>query len=233
MSPAVDRLFKKLATDDFETILQKVADARDVVAAVTDDQIVISAAISAEIRKNLVEAVSEIHSNVPDESAINCIALNNILKRYGQIFTTNYDLILYWCRKNINHFTIIDYFFDGHKFDRTEIDRRDRSAMYFLHGAIFLFESDAETWKLNVGSNTTLLDAVKEKLSDEGVYPVFISEGSSDEKLQAIKRNEYLSFCYDSLRQLDDELEIYGHALSLSVDGHIVDAIKESEIKSI
>ena len=57
---------------------------------------------------------------------------------------------------------------------------------------------------------------------------MFISEGSANEKLSSIKKNEYLSFCYDSLRKSENQLEIYGHSLNSQVDGHIIDAIKES-----
>jgi len=232
-SPAVDRLFKKLDTVDFEHLLRKVRDARDVMEAITDGQVIVSQAISEEIRSKLIEAIQSMNPRGPLDHGLDPQLLNTALKKYNSIFTTNYDIYLYWGRKGENSFNIIDFFFNDGYFDRTVVDTRDRDAIYFLHGALFLFEDQNKVKKISKGVHPTLNEAIQEKISSENSYPLFISEGSPEEKLASIKSNEYLSFCYDNLRSMSGDLDIYGHSLNPDVDGHIVNAIKEANLENI
>ena len=232
LSPAVDRLFKKLDTDDFEHLLAKIKDARDVIEAITDGQIIVSQSISEEIRSKLIEAIQSMNPRVPMDHGLNPQALNSSLKEYNKIFTTNYDVYLYWARKGNNGFNIIDFFFNSH-FDRNNVERRERKAIYFLHGALFLFEEDNKVIKIGRGQHPTLDEAVQDRIVNQNSIPLFISEGSPQEKLANIKKNEYLSFCYDSLRAMTGSLDVYGHSLNPDVDNHIIEAIADSSIDKI
>lgn len=229
----MDRLFEKLNTVDFERLLKKVQDARDVMEALTDGQIIVSHEISSEIRRRLIEAIQSVIPRGPVDHVLDVCRLNDVLKGYNNIFTTNYDMYLYWGRKGDDGFNIIDFFFNDGFFDRNEIDKRGRDAMYFLHGAVFLFEEGEGVKKINKENFPTLIDAIQGKIKGEDSYPLFVSEGSPDEKLSKIKSNEYLSFCYDSLRSLSGEIDIYGHRLDKTIDGHIVDAIRQSDLKYV
>ena len=232
-SPAVDRLFKKLNTVDFEHLLRKVKDARDVMEAITDGQIIVSQSISDEIRSKLIEAIQSMNPRGPFEHGLDPQQLNKALKKYNNTFTTNYDIYLYWARRGNESFNIIDFFFENGFFDRTNVDKRDRDAIYFLHGALFLFEEDNRVKKISKGTHTTLNEAIQERISNENGYPLIITEGSPEEKLSNIKSNEYLSFCYDELRSITGSLDIYGHSLNPDIDGHIINAIKETNLDNI
>ncbi len=232
LSPAVDRLFKKLDTDDFEHLLTKIKDARDVIEAITDGQVIVSQSISEEIKSKLIEAIQSMNPRGPMDHALDPQALNSSLKEYNKIFTTNYDIYLYWARKGNNGFNIIDFFFNSH-FDRNNVERRERDAIYFLHGALFLFEEDNKVIKIGKGDHPTLDEAVQNRIVNQNSLPLFISEGSSQEKLASIKKNEYLSFCYDKLRAMSGNLDIYGHSLNPDVDNHIIEAITDSSISQI
>ena len=233
LSPEVQRLFNKLDTDDFELLLSKIQDAREVIEAITDGQIIINKAISLEIKSKLIETIQEINPKFPHDHGLNPQNLNKALLDYDKVFTTNYDIYLYWGRKGKRDYNIIDYFFNNGKFDRNEVDRRGRKSIYFLHGALFIFEIENKVIKIGRGKFTTLKEAIEFKVKNEDKYPLFVSEGSHVEKLTTIKRNEYLSFCYDNLRAMDGTLDIYGHNLNPSVDQHIIDAIRESNIKNV
>jgi hypothetical protein len=232
-SPAVDRLFKKLNTVDFEHLLKKVKDARDVMEAITDGQIIVSQSISDEIRSKLIDAIQCMNPSGPFEHGFDPQQLNKTLKKYNSTFTTNYDIYLYWARKGDECFNIIDFFFDKGFFDRTNVDRRGRDAIYYLHGALFIFEEDNRVKKISKGSHLTLNEAIHERINNEKGYPLIITEGSPEEKLSNIKSNEYLSFCYDELRSISGDLDIYGHRLNPDIDGHIINAIKEANLDNI
>jgi hypothetical protein len=110
LSPAVDRLFNKLGTDDFERLLRKIQDARDVIEAITDGQVIVSQNISEEIKSKLIEAIRIMNPKGPMDHALDPQALNSALTNYNQIFTTNYDVYLYWARMGTDGFNIIDHY---------------------------------------------------------------------------------------------------------------------------
>jgi hypothetical protein len=234
LSPAVARLFDKLQTDDFEHLLTKIKDAREVIEAITDGQVLVSQTISDEIKSKLIEAIQSMNPRCPMDHGLDPQLLNSALTKYKNIFTTNYDIYLYWGRMGANrNFNIIDFFFSQNTFDRNNVDQRNRDAIYYLHGALFLFEENNKVLKISKGGFPTLDQAIQDKITNGNSYPLFISEGSSAEKLSAIKKNEYLSFCYDNLRGMTGELDIYGHGLSPDVDSHIIEAVKSAQLDVI
>jgi hypothetical protein len=127
---------------------------------------------------------------------------------------------------------IIDFFFNGY-FDRNKVGRREKNAIFFLHGALFLFADKNKVIKIDKGKFSTLYEAIQNRIENRNSLPLFISEGSSQEKLSNIKKNEYLSFCYDNLRAMTGSLDIYGHGLNPDVDNHIIEAIKDSDTENI
>lgn len=58
--------------------------------------------------------------------------------------------------------------------------------------------------------------------------PVFVSEGTSSEKLKAIYNSVYLAFAYSKIWQHNDSLVILGQGLEDS-DKHIVDAVNATK----
>ncbi len=232
LSPAAERLFSKLGTDDFEHLLRKVQDARDVLEAITDGQVIVSQSISEEVKLKLIEAIRKTNPSHPMTHGLDPQALNRALKEYNKIFTTNYDIYLYWGRKGNDTFNIIDFFFNSH-FDRNKVDQRERDAIYFLHGALFIFEEENKVVKIGKEGFSTLDEAIEDRIVNKNSFPLFISEGSSQEKLSNIKKNEYLSFCFDNFRAMQGELDIYGHGLNPDIDNHIIQAISESSLGAI
>lgn len=232
LSPAVDRLFNQLGTDDFEHLLRKVQDARDVIEAITDGQVIVSQSISEEIKSKLIEAIRKTNPSHPMSHGLDPQALNRALSEYNKVFTTNYDIYMYWARKGNEGFNIIDFFFNSY-FDRNNVDLRGRHAIYFLHGALFIFEEENKVIKIGKGEFSTLDEAIEDRIVSQNSFPLFISEGSSEEKLSNIKKNEYLSFCFDNFRAVTGELDVYGHGLNPDIDNHIVSAIVDSGIEVI
>jgi hypothetical protein len=60
---------------------------------------------------------------------------------------------------------------------------------------------------------------------------LFVSEGTSEEKLQSIYANDYLSFAFGMLTHHQGPLMIIGHSLDPTYDKHLVNAIRNSQAK--
>src|SRR5262249_40577295 len=125
-----------------------------------------------------------------------------ILSAHSYVYTTNYDLLLYWSIMDESKI-FKDFFWgkwatapDEAHFDLTDTDLWDEKCtkILFLHGALHLYRSKASTFKKIGGDRGSLL----EQFDVRGdAIPLFISEGTSKDKLSAIKRDDYLSFAYE------------------------------------
>lgn len=205
-----------------------------------------------QVRRALVHAISKVHLETPadltDHEIASCAFFLGV---FDEVFTTNYDLLLYWISNKHHKMlatgekgALIAKFKDGFC-----IEGDDRNAlsfaqgvlakavngMYFLHGALHLFESGGETWKRRVktvnflGHKLTfehLRDSIVKAVA-EGQLPLIVTEGDSAKKLDRIRANPYLSFCYERLRQLEGDLVTFGFSFSPQ-DAHILQAIAEN-----
>lgn len=101
--------------------------------------------------------------------------------------------------------------------------------MWFLHGALHVFDSGVEiqkyTWK-NTG--VRLIDQIRDALN-RGLFPLFVSEGTSDEKYERIRHNDYLAKAYRSFSEIQGALFIFGHSLAEN-DAHYLRRIERGKI---
>ena len=77
------------------------------------------------------------------------------------------------------------------------------------------------TW---INTMVALVDQIRAALKQE-FYPVFVSEGTSDEKLERIRHNDYLCKMYRSFTELRGAIVVYGHSLDESDDHIFTDRI--------
>jgi hypothetical protein len=91
-----------------------------------------------------------------------------------------------------------------------EVDNTLQQTIYYLHGALHLFDAGPElqkfTWK-NTGVRLT--EQVRSAL-EESKYPLIVSEGTSNEKLARIKHSGYLHRGLASLPRITGSLFVYG-----------------------
>jgi hypothetical protein len=192
------------------------------------------------IQLALGHAIRQVHltrSDVPDESLA---AIRAAMLEYEWIFTTSYDLIVYWAMgaSPSGSFTPFkDHFrYGGNcEFDPTRADVYEHDMpVYFLHGALHLVAGgDGVTWKLRRNAIETILDQFGRPIAgDPQARPLLVTEGSAREKLRAIESNDYLSHCLGLLREIDLPVVVFGSSLSTE-DQHLLDALNEHPNRTI
>ncbi|RAK59878.1 hypothetical protein DJ021_08695 [Phenylobacterium hankyongense] len=211
----------------------------------TNFEAALEAAESAEdrirIRKGLVAAIGRVHPRRGFLSPADCESCGQFLEafagrvrepRRGRVFTTNYDLFLYWVL--MQRQTRLKLY-DG--FDNDGIWHEgllDTTFVFYLHGALHHFEENIgrlkpimRQYKLLWQEGLDLPRQVRLHIA-RGNFPVFVSEGTSAEKRHSIRANPYLRKVNKRFaKHLDDPeaaLFTVGHSLS-KVDEHITDAI--------
>lgn len=150
-------LFDQLGTRNFEMVLSALATSRSVSAALGQpyDQF---QERENSIRDALIRAVHAVHipwNAVPNETLDR---LSAELSRYASIYSTNYDLLIYWSiMRDPDSFR--DYFW-GRQFDiaNTEIWGK-RTKVHYLHGGLHLYRRPTgQTLKRHAEAGQNLLD---------------------------------------------------------------------------
>ncbi|MBA1307323.1 DUF4917 family protein [Stutzerimonas stutzeri] len=224
-------LFNHIGSSNFEDVLRVLYHSTLVdqqLGSPQHDQIDL---LYTNTKNSLAAAVNYAH--VPPEFH-SIPAINQALRNFKNVFTTNYDLIPYWSIMREETWRFKDMFWgEGGTFDITDTSvGADRCTIHYLHGAVHLVEkSNGKTKKLTANGIERLADLFD--LAHPEQFPLFISEGSSEWKLSRIKRNDYLRFSYEKLCKSTDNLVVVGHSLHKDYDQHIIDAINQSPLKRL
>jgi hypothetical protein len=183
------------------------------------------------IQRALVGAVREVHLNQTRIPKPTRLAINAEMRRFEWVFTTSYDLIVYWAMAAGGFSPFMDHF----RFrSRCEFDPerarvpRGNVPVYFLHGALHLVTGGSgETWKLRLTGLDRILDQFGEPIAgDPEARPLLVTEGSAADKLAAIEDNGYLSHALQRLRERHLPVVVFGSSLSQQ-DSHLTDALSE------
>lgn len=223
-------LFNKCETTDFEFVLRQLNIARTVNLIYEIPSILLNNRYRS-IRNALIEAVRLTHPFAAQLPAGLLPQLHRLLSTFKNIFSLNYDLLCYWAiMVDVGNF--IDFYFQGNSFDSLNVGVRNINAIciYYLHGALHLYRDEFNTYK-TVSRGSLLLDFTE--LITEQHTPLFISEGTSAQKLSLIGSNDYLSFCFSSLMKSRGYMTIHGASLNLETDSHISRAINLSDVTHI
>lgn len=218
-------LFEAFGTTNFEGVLRRLAEG-----ASTNAVLGLESALHQErhshIRSALLDAVHAVHvpwDRVPD-ATLDRVA--DALINHRAVFTSSYDLLLYWSLMRRPD-DLGDFFWRG-CFDINDTEMHfDRRPVYYVHGALHLIRrADGRTCKL-IRHDRNLL---AQFLEDPDAEPLFVSEGTADDKLEAIRRSEYLTFAYDRLTRIEGKVVVFGHGLGQE-DAHIAAAIRDPGLR--
>ncbi|HEX9990188.1 MAG TPA: DUF4917 family protein [Chloroflexia bacterium] len=224
-------LFAAFNTENFEAILDKLSTA-ETVCSITDPNATSARGHYINVQRALLEAVYHVHppDHYKDANIGVFEALHEALLNYQSVYSTNYDLLVYWsimAKDRGKGFK--DYFWTGDEyFDPAKVDVWGHPTMVlYLHGGIHLARhANGRTLKRRCSwENGTLQESLWLPSADD-IIPLVITEGKARDKEQAIGRSEYLTFALDSFKKHRKPLVVFGHSLGDS-DAHLVNAIQE------
>lgn len=242
----LSKILGVIETKNFELIMQQLDNLSALVEAF-DGGIVLKNKIdtaSEKLKASLLDAIQALHPEhvfkVPDEEVNSCSKfLNVFLGRGGKVFSTNYDLLLYWVLMRNGLIKHTDGFGrDPENYEpgiaQEDIEWTDllwgrnkkNQNVFYVHGALPFFDSGAEIVKEEYDHNANLLEKISGRM-EKGEYPIFVTAGSGDEKLSHIMHNHYLSYCYDNLSEITGTLVTFGFNFG-EYDEHIIEAINRS-----
>lgn len=230
--------FDVLHTTNFETVIRALRDfsalAKIYVMPPTEAGTVASND-AASLREVLVRAVATSHPDRPHHLATReYLSCRRFLRGYKSINTVNYDLLLYWAlmQRDLGDEEIpCD---DGFRkpiddpnaeYVSWDPDTSKVQTIRYLHGALHLFDTGTEMKKYTwINTQRPLIEQIREALNRE-FYPVFVSEGTSAEKIERIRHNDYLCKMYRSFTEIRGTLVVFGHSLDVSDDHIFIDRI--------
>lgn len=230
--------FDRLSTTNFEAVIRALRSFALIcdLYAPGDGKAKARASKDADaLREVLVSAVADSHPdrphNLKSDEYLNC---RDFIRGYKSINTLNYDLLLYWTLMQDELGDDDIPCDDGFRkpaddpeasYVSWDPDNSKSQTVRYLHGALHLYDTGVEMKKFTwINTMVPLVEQIRAALKQE-FYPVFVSEGTSEEKLERIRHNDYLCKMYRSFTELGGAIVVYGHSLDESDDHIFTDRI--------
>lgn len=261
----IRKAFEILNTTDFEVVIHALEQSGKLLEGYDDKQSFLAAQMIADaerIKDILIQTIAENHPASPNDiNDAKFIACSNFLSNFltcGKIYTLNYDLLLYWTLMfNINNpqskISPCDGFGRDTFISSGEIEVSDyvtwqgiskakEQNVHYLHGALHLFDAGKDLQKYTwIDTGVPLVEQTRLALQADK-FPIFVSEGDSDNKMDRITHSAYLFHNYKSFsgicssthyrKPANSCLFTYGVSFSEN-DSHIFDCIKTGTLQHL
>jgi hypothetical protein len=193
------------------------------------------------LKEILITTVTKNHPDGPfdieeeEYFACRCFLANFIGDSKGKVFTLNYDLLLYWTlmhREFSDGGTVDLIARDGFGDDDPSAQEDfvvwqgeaggSRSSVFYLHGALHLFDSGSALKKFTWNRTDVRLKKQSWDAISAGALPLFVAEGSTNSKMTKINHSAYLHQAYRSFKsattQTRSSFFVHGHSLAENDD---------------
>jgi len=240
ISSTAKNAFEALGTQDFEKAIKALRDTSKIVASYGGPQLLSTACDSDAdaLREILVQTIASSHPSWPGElSNEEYKACRDLIAHFDFIYTLNYDLLLYWAqlhRPDGERPSCDDGFRtpEGNSevsYVAWEPGNSRKQTMWFLHGALHIFDTGLEVQKYTWSkTGVRLIDQIRDALS-RNYFPLFVSEGTRNEKYERIRHSDYLAKAYRSFSSIQGALFVYGHSLAEN-DDHYLQCIRRGKV---
>jgi hypothetical protein len=234
--------FEALRTTDFEVTMRALRQAASLVEVYEEANVGLAGQLRRDadgLREVLVTAIARSHPDRPsDIQPAAYAACKRFLSKFDRIFTVNYDLLLYWAlmQSEIEPDMPCDDGFRKPEHDADyvtwEPENTHEQNVYYLHGALHIFDSGSEIQKYTwINTGIRLIEQVRSAL-EANLYPLFVAEGESQQKLARVRHSDFLSKAHRSMLYIGGAIFTYGHSLADS-DAHVLRLIVKSKVRQL
>jgi hypothetical protein len=244
LSPSAKKAFEALGTQDFEKVIKALRDAKAVLAAYSGVPPKLLQTLEDDadgLRELLVQTIAASHPEWPGEiQEHEYAACREFIGHFDNVYTLNYDLLLYWAQMHTEQgkgpssddgFRKPEDDYEA-SYVTWEPSNSHRQNTWFLHGALHLFDAGIEIQKYTwVNTGIRLIEQIRDALTRD-YFPIFVAEGTSDEKLTRIRHNDYLAKAYRSFVEIGGALFVYGHSLAEN-DEHYLKKIERGKLSNL
>lgn len=245
LSQVEKELFESLGTSNFEDCLASINEALRVneVYGIASDDLERSYTV---IQEALLESVKKKHIPWSQFLVSSHEVIHRELSLYRAVYTTSYDLSIYWSimYENPDGEPFKDLFWGTfgdvrNIFDVDDCEVRRGVPIYYLHGALHLWTDEIHEGKVlstrrvdksGIHSGRSMLQNCLGPRA--GRRPLFVSEGRAADKRRTIAASPYLTHCKERLESDGFDKVIFGHSLSPQ-DNHIVKSIDMSSAEKV
>lgn len=243
LSPTARSAFTALSTTDFEVVMRALRQAAALAAVYAEELPDLADRLRSDadgLRDLLAQTIASNHPDRPgDISAAQYTACREFLYHFDTIYSLNYDLLLYWAlmQQELDPAIQFDDGFrqpdDGpEEYVTWDVQKTGTQNIHYLHGALHIFDAGAEVQKYTwCNTQIALIDQIREALAANR-YPLFVAEGSSNEKLSRIQHSGMLNRAYRSFAAITGALFIFGHSLAEN-DEHILKLIDRGKTSRV
>ncbi|KTT48746.1 hypothetical protein SB11R_14505 [Pseudomonas oryzihabitans] len=236
----VEDLFRSFTTNDFELVLRLVWHATMVNSTlrIPDDA---TRQVYLDIRQALIETVRAVHPEHA-EVATRLPSMYCFLKQFSTVLSLNYDLLVYWAMTYGRHVE------DGHQFKdcflngsfdddwqhfRQRTWEYTNTLVFYPHGNLALCRDVLDREGKIHGRGAGLLGEILHAWNSGDFIPLFVSEGTSAQKLSAIQSSYYLSTVYrEVIPSLGRSLTIFGWGIG-EQEGHLLERLSQANISRV
>ena len=243
--PDIETILGVIETKNFEVIMQQLDTCAALVGAFGGDPALTQRIMDAgaRLKSSLLDAVKALHPKhvfkVPQKQSEVCASfLKTFLKTGGRLYSTNYDLLLYWVLMRNSVEDHVDGF--GRELENPDDPpddhiwsdellwgkNRDTQNVFYLHGALPFFDNGVAVIKEEYDEYNYLLQKISARM-ESAEYPIFVTAGDGRQKLTHIMHNHYLTHSYESLCTVEGSLVTFGFNFG-EYDEHIIDAINRA-----
>ncbi|SDX79449.1 protein of unknown function [Nitrosomonas halophila] len=214
----VQNLFRFFQTEDFELVLRLVWQASNVNKSlnIPDNQ---THNAYVRVRDTLIQAVRDVHPEYQDVS-VKIPIIYEFVKRFDTVISLNYDLILYWAvmygldiqdRCSLKDCFVQGVFDEDWRRLRQPINGNNSVTLAFYpHGSLVLARNLVESEFKLTGNGIGLLEAILQGWETEQYVPLFVSEGTAQQKIKSIHGSSYLSTIYREVLTSTQSLKYIG-----------------------
>ncbi|MEA5470847.1 DUF4917 family protein [Spirulina sp. 06S082] len=244
LNSELKEIFEYFKTKDFEFILRMLWHSYNINQSLKIQESKTESTYQ-KLRENLIESVRKVHIKYTQQLEPTLKNTASFLKNFKNVFSLNYDLLIYWsiiygnkkllpeevhfkdCFLNRQHKCDWDFM---RKNKNSNNGNSDATLVFYLHGNLVL-ATDLYGQEVKLDTKdpaddaNVLIDLVVEKWESGNYLPLFVSEGTSEQKIKSINRSPYLKNVYEkALKDLGKTLVIYGWSMG-EQDEHILKEI--------